>query len=207
MYTVLRIGAGGALPLFEAHLRRLGEAARAPLQTFARGAVPGVYRVWWTAAGLETEARGPSRLVEGLPARLAVSPFAGQRGRFAKPPSPSPYDAVRTAGVATLLTSADGLELYESCVAALVAWDGRELVLAPTEAPGVASVAEAVVAGALPHRRAPLRADADWPLLLVNAVVGTCAVSVSGRGPFPSRVRAQVDALFNPPPAGAPPGA
>lgn len=177
-------------------MRRLGEQSRAALQEFASLASPGVYRATWRNQGLVTELRGPSRLLEGMPSRFVVSVCAGRRGRFPKPPPPSPYDAVRLEGISSLLTDAAGEELFEACCAALVAWDGRSLVLPPLEAPAVASLAEAQVASHLPHRRARLQVRADWPLLLINSVVGTCGVSAPHRAPFPGEVRAQLEAVL-----------
>jgi hypothetical protein len=166
------------------------------LLLFSRHAEPGVYRVTWDGVALSTQVRPPSRLVEGMPTRFVPSPFAGQRGRFAKPTPPSPYDAVRIAGVSSLLTCAAGVELYESCVASVVAWDGASLVLPPDEVPAVASIAEAEVAARFPHRRASILVAGDWPLLLINAVAGTCAPTVAGRAVFPEEVRARLDAAL-----------
>jgi hypothetical protein len=81
-------------------------------------------------------------------------------------------------------------------VAGLVAWDGERLVVPPDEAPAVASVAERAVLEHLAPRRAPLWVSADWPLLLVNAAVGTCAVASPGRSPFPAAARARLDDLL-----------
>lgn len=196
-YTVLRVTESRGVPLFEGHVRRLGEDTRAALRHFAMEAVPGVYRATWGSGKLVTTLRPPSRLVEGMPTRFVVSPFAGQRGRFAKPAPPTPYDAVRVAGVSSLLTGADGTEMYEACVASLVAWDGAMLVLPPDDVPAVASLAEAEVAERFPHRRARLFVEGAWPLLLINAVAGTCAVSVEGRPKFPAEVRARLDAVLS----------
>ncbi len=84
-------------------------------------------------------------------------------------------------------------EIYEACVAGIVAWDGWSLVLPPVEAPAVASVSEARIAAQLEHRRARIRVDGDWPILLINAVVGTCKLNIPGRGSFPATVRAHLD--------------
>lgn len=195
-FTSLRVTAGHRVPLLDGHLRRLGEDARAALLAFEAAAEPGAYRATWDGSQLRTTPRPPSRLVDGIPTRFAVSPFAEQRGRFPKPAPPSPYDGVRLPGVATLLTDASGEALLEGCVASLVAWDGVTLVLPPADAPAVASVAEAAIAARLPHRRARLLVSAGWPLLLINAVVGTCAPGVEGRARFPEDVRARVDALL-----------
>lgn len=196
VYTVLAVTPAG-VPLFEKHARRLGLSSRPSLLRFVKSAAPGVYRVTWTGAALLTEARGASRLVEGIPTRVLVSPYAALRGRFAKPAPPNRYEAVRVPGVATLLTSEDGAQLYESCSAALVAWDGAGLVLPPLEAPGVRSLAEEAVVEALPHRRAALLVASDWPLLLINAVAGACAIDVPGRAAFPPDERERIASVLS----------
>jgi hypothetical protein len=139
--------------------------------------------------GEADDAHGPQRagstLVDGMPVRLAVSPFAARRGAFPKPGSPSAYDTVRLPGVATLLTSADGSEIHESCVAAVLGWDGTRFVCVPEDRPRVASVAEAAMRATLPFVRAPLRTDDHLPLILLNAVAGPCTVD-AGRAPAPA---------------------
>ena len=191
MYSVLRVDEAKQVPLLRRHARRLG-VSQGVLSDFASAAAPGVYRVMWNGAALEHELRPASRLLEGMPTRLVVSPFAERQGRFAKPRPPSPYDAVRVAGVAPLLTSADGHELSESCAASLVAWDGSEVVLVPVNAPGVASLAEEAVAEGVAHRRAVLEVESQWPLLLINAVAGTCGIEVEGRRAFPDEVHERI---------------
>jgi hypothetical protein len=195
-YTVLKLTEASGVPLFEQHVRRLGVDARGALRHFASQGMAGVYRVWWDGRQLSTLKLDGTALREGMPARLAVSPWAGQRGRHPKPSPPSPYDSVRVDGVATLLTNAEGTELYESCRASLLAWDGTSLVVPPEDAPAVASVAEAEVVAKFPHRRAPLLVHSGWPLLQLNAVVGTCAMVVEGRPLFPAGVRAKLDAVL-----------
>jgi hypothetical protein len=192
-YTALRVLEPGRVWLLEGHARRLGPGSREALVAFAAGAQPGVYRANWDGTGLVTALRGPSRLIEGMPTRLVVSPFADQHGRFPKPAPPSPYDRVREDGVATLLTDTRGEELYESCAASVLAWNGTSLVLTPESSPAVASVAEAEVARTLPVLRAPIAVKGDWPLVLINAVAGVVGVTVEGREAFPAVARAQVE--------------
>ena len=98
--------------------------------------------------------------------------------------------------VATLLTDASGRVLHESCSASIVAWDGRSVVLVPDSTPRVASVAEAALAANEPVRRAPIEVNGDWPSMLCNAVVGTCAISIA-RPTFPLDVRKRLDAILS----------
>lgn len=198
MYSVLRVDEAGLVPLLRRHARRLGVSASA-LRELTDTLSPGVYRVMSNGGALEHEQRPASRLVEGMPTRFVVSPYAEREGRFPKPRPPSAYDGVRVPGVSTLLTSVDGHELYESCSASLVAWDGSEVVLVPVSAPGVASLAEEAVAEGVPHRRAILEVESQWPLLLINAVAGTCGIEVPGRRAFPDEVRERIERVVTSP--------
>lgn len=193
-YTVLRVAAGRC-SMFEQHVQRLGEQSRQHLLDFARVTATGAYRAWWNGHDLRTEQRADSSLCDGLPAHFCVSPVAMVKGRFPKPAPPCVYDAVRAQDGVTLLTDAAGVEVYESSVAAVVAWDGEVLVLPPLDAPAVASVAEAAVAEAWRHRRAPIPVANAWPLLLINAL-GSCAPLIAGRGTFPPSIRRQINALL-----------
>ncbi len=195
-YTALRVSDEGAIPLFEGHVRRLGESCRSALDEFGKQAMPGVYRVFWDGEKLAAEVRAPSRLADGMPTRFVVSPFAHLQGRFPKPRPPSAYDSVRLDGISSLLTDVQGTQIYESCVASVIAWGGQMLVLPPFEAPGVESVAATEIAARFRHRRAPLPVDSDWPLLLINAVGGTCAPLLAGRAAFPINERAEIQAAL-----------
>jgi len=196
-YTVLRVAEDFTIPLLHRHAERLGEGSFAALKRFVSVVVaPGIYRVTWDGGQLSTLLRPASRLREGMPTRLTVSPMANLRGRFPKPAPPSPYDAVRLDGVSTLLTNPAGDELFEACSATLVAWNGDSLVLVPDDAPAVASLAEAAIAANEPVRRRPIATAGTWPVLVVNAVVGTCAIDVTGRGRFPADVRARLTTLL-----------
>lgn len=199
-YTLLLTTEDGVV-LYDYHRRRLNPAgeveADRSFARFAREARPGVYAVWVGAGGaLRLESRGGSRLREGMPARLLVSPLAGTAGQVAKPAPPSPYDAVRTEGVATLLTTPDGTEIYEASVAAVLGWDGRRIVCVPAGRPRVWSTAEQAVREHLAVVEAPVLTASAAPLLLVNAVKGTCAVDVPGREAFPADVRWELEHLF-----------
>jgi hypothetical protein len=188
-YTLLRVEPAGAV-LLDYHLRRVGPGAARQLEAFVAGAASGVWALRASAGGLRAEARPGSRLVEGMPTRAVPSPALGRGGRFAKPEPDGLYAPVRQAGVATLLTSADGAEILEACSAAVVGWSGG-LVVAPADRPRVWSTAEEAIREHLSPRAAPLRAA--MPLLLVNAVKGTCAVQGSA---FPEAARREIEALF-----------
>lgn len=186
-YTTLRV-TGAGIVLHDFHVERLTPEGAAGLSAFARfasEAAPGVYGVTLAGGELRVERRAGSSLVEGMPVRLMVSPFAAQRGAFPKPGPPSAYDDVRLPGVATLLTTTDGSEILESCVAAVLGWDGTHFVGVPEDLPRVASVAEAAVRATLPFVRSPLRTGDCLPLILINAVAGHCTIS-AGRPPVPA---------------------
>ncbi len=186
-YTTLRVTDAGVV-LHDFHAERLapeGPEVQAGFRRFARVATPGIYGVAATDGELRTRRLAGSRLVAGMPVRRRVSPFAAHRGAFPKPGPPNAYDTVRLPGVATLLTSSDGDEIYESCVAAVLGWDGARFVCVPEDRPRVASVAEAAVRAVLPWVRAPLRTGDRLPLVLLNAVAGPCTVG-AGRAPMPA---------------------
>jgi hypothetical protein len=206
-YTTLRIVPEGVVLLAE-HRRRLAPEGAAGVRAFDRflaTAAPGVWSVRLDGAALTATARAGSRLFDGVPLRRRPSPFAraetaapGAGGPFPKPAPPCPYDAVRADGVLTLLSDADGSELWEACVAALVGWSESDggLVLPPKGRPRVASVAEAALARALPVRHAPLRWADDLPLAAVNAVAGPCPLELPGRAPFPVAARVALAAVL-----------
>jgi len=78
-YTLLRIVPGGVV-LCGYHLRRLGlepgTAAYRELARWAGESAPGVFAVRVEGECVRAEARGESRLVEGIATRFAVSPAA-----------------------------------------------------------------------------------------------------------------------------------
>lgn len=198
-YTLLRVTERGVV-LLDHHLRRLGAVSsgrdRDALLTFLASAGPGVWAVWLGDGEVRAEARPGSRLADGMPVRALPSPLAPASGPVAKLSSPGPYDAVRADGVATLLTSPDGSEIWEACSAAVLGWDGEHLVVPPPDRPRVWSTAEAAVREHLPVVEAPLPLASAMPLLLVNAVKGTCTPDLPGRDPFPSRVRQAIEELI-----------
>ena len=192
-YTLLELTARGIV-LCDHHLRRLGldEAELGAFAAFARTATPGTWAVYADGGELRFSGRPGSRLRDSMPVRFAPSPVLAHRGALPKPCPPSPYDEVRVPGVATLLTSADGVEIFEACSAAVLAWDGGALVYPPRDRPRVGSTAEAAILDALPARESPIAAAGSMPLLLVNAVKGACAVE-AGRAPFPIEVRQRIE--------------
>lgn len=197
-YTTLRVVRSGVV-LFDQHLRRLapdGGIIRERFLAFARHAYPGIYSLRTIGTELFIEWRDASRLVDGMPVRYVVSPFAGAVGPFDKPAPPSAYDGVRAPGFATLLTSSDGRDVYESDLAAVLSWRGERLVLVPSDAPRVASTAEQAIAEALSFTRSPVSAAGSEPLALVNAVKGVCLVEASARAPFPPSAVRDIEALL-----------
>jgi hypothetical protein len=78
-------------------------------------------------------------------------------------------------------------------VAAVLGWNGRELVAPPADRPRVASTAAAALLAIEPSVELPLPASGDLPLLLVNAVALTCLPAGSA---FPAEVRARLHAAL-----------
>jgi len=198
-FTTLRVTPAGIV-LRELHRRRLDAAAgprRAAFQRFAAAAEPGVYALWLAGDGAARWTRRErSLLADGMAVRYRVSPVAGERGRLPKPPSPGPYDAVRAAGFATLLTDPAGSEVYEGDTAAVLGWDGARWLHPPDDRPRVWSTAEVAVREHLPARAAPLPVAGDGPLVLVNAVKGPCTLDLPHRPPVPPDALAQIERLF-----------
>lgn len=197
-YTALRVTEEGVV-LYEEHARRFapaGERIAAQFQAFAASAKPGIYTLGVVDGALVATLRAASRLFDGMPVRFVVSPFASLRGRFPKPAPPNPYNDVRLDGVSTLLTSEDGREIYESCAAAIVGWDGRKLLLPPDDRPRVASVVENALRAGANVEEAPILRDSALPLALVNAVKGVCLVDVPGHPPFPVLARETIEVVL-----------
>lgn len=190
-YTLLRVVDEGVLLYAEHRLRLAPEGGTIATQfdAFARIAVPGIYAVRAGGEQLSVESRPQSRLFDGMPVRWSLSPFADRPGPFPKPPSPSAYDACRLPGVSTLLTSADGTEVLESCSAAVIGWDDRQLVLVPGDRPRVDSVTERALRERVEFATAPILCRSQLPLALVNAVTGVCLPAIAGRPEFPGAVR------------------
>lgn len=191
-FTALRVVEAGVV-LYEGHAARM-QSVRRDFDAFAQAAPPGLYVLRVIDGRLDIEPRDRSRLRDGIALRRLVSPFAAQRGAFAKPMPPSPYASVRAEDVATLLTDPADAEVYESCAASVVAWDGASLVVVPDDRPRVASVAESALRGALPVREAPVAVAANWPLLLVNAMALACVPKQAGA--FPEAQRHAVNAAL-----------
>jgi hypothetical protein len=194
-YTTVRVSAAGVV-LFEDHAVRLGPEARPAFEQFAATATEGVYSLRAHGAELTIERRAGSRLHDEVVLRTRVSPMLSHPGPFAKPAPPSLYDSVRIPDAITLLTNHSGDELYECDVASVMAWDGASLVLVPTDRPRVLSVAEAFVAREFLHRRAAIRTDGDWGLLLMNAVAAVAPKRLHGRHAFPPELLADLRAAM-----------
>lgn len=197
-WTVLRVVDEGVV-LRDFHAARFaGESApvRASFERFAAESVPGIYALEAAGGVLHVHARSASRLVDGMPVRLVVSPLQAHAGPRAKAPPPGPYASVRVDGVCTLLTSPDGTELYESCTASLVAWNGAQLVLVPADRPRVASTSEAALRAFGTCASRPLWCASAEPLAVVNAVKGCCRIDVPGRDGFPQAAVARVDEVL-----------
>jgi hypothetical protein len=195
--TLLKTGRG--IRLRDLHLARLvpeGDWVRAAFEAFEAAAAPGAWGLRAVDGRLEILPRAGSALADGMPTRLAVSPVAHLRGPLEKPPSPCPWDAVRVPGVATLLTDPAGAEIYESCRAAVLAWDGAAWVAPPADRPRVRSLALEAVRAVLPVREAPLPVASSGPLVLLNAVAGVVLPAIPGRGAPPQEALAALRAAL-----------
>jgi hypothetical protein len=155
-----------------------------------------VYSVWTAGDRLVVEPRAAAALIDGMPARWLPSPLAGLRGPQPKSGPPSAFDVVRRPGVATLLTDAAGTEIFEACVAAVLAWDGRGFVRVPHERPHVASVALMALEEQLGLRVGAIAVAGEAPLVLVNAVKGSCVVDVPDRAALPAAGRRLIDEVI-----------
>ena len=81
------------------------------------------------------------------------------------------------------------LKILESCSAAVIGWDGRQLVLVPGDRPRVDSVTERALRERVEFATAPILCRSQLPLALVNAVTGVCLPAIAGRPEFPGAVR------------------
>ncbi len=190
-YTLLRKTPDGIV-LCVYHERRLGLQRGTLLfdefVQFSRRAEPGVWAVWLDDQGIRVEIRPESRLRDGMETRLVVSPVGNHKGTMPKGAVLEAYNSVRVPGIATLLTSQDGREIYEACSAAVLGWDGAEVVCVPNDRPRVDSTSETAIREHVTHVERPIPVGAIMPLLLVNAVKGTCTVASPSRGQYPSKV-------------------
>ena len=196
-FTTLKKGPQG-VPFLAAHLERLlGDRARDSniVHDFKAqlGLQPdGIISVQCDAHSYVFSHRSRSRYFDGIPLRYLPTPLSTS-GPVAKCASPSEYDAVRQAGIATILTDPSGQELFEACSSALLGWTGAGLVMTPDDRPRVQSIAEKYLKIAMNIHRVALRKDAGLALLLVNAV----GVFTPEHGPvFPPEIRGELEALF-----------
>ena len=177
-YTALVVD-GQGVRLLDLHVDRLaaGGVDRAWIRSSLAGLLPGAWTVRVVDGELECRPReGPGYLDDALPFRTHVSPYLDHVGRFPKPAPPNRYSPLRERGVVTLLTSADGAEVFEASVAMVLAWDGSSLVLPPEDRPRVDSTMERAIACSLPFVRRPIQLDAGWSLLAGNATSGVVGV-------------------------------
>jgi hypothetical protein len=89
-----------------------------------------------------------------------------------KTASPSAWSNVRIPNIATLLSSRDGAEIFESCSASLLCFDGDLLISAPETRPRIRSTAEYAIRNELPSVERPIFTSDMLPMVLVNAVAG-----------------------------------
>jgi hypothetical protein len=199
-YTFLSMIDRGVV-LCDYHLRRLelepGSGSFDDFARFACEARPGAWALWVDdPGGLRVERRPGTRLRDGIPVRRLPSPLDPGAGLIPKPGLPAePYARLRQDGVATLLTSADGSEIYEACSAAVLGWDGASLVVPPLDRPRVWSTTEHAIRDHTRVVEAPIPSQ-GMPILLANAVKGACTVSAPECGAFPPLLQREIDGIF-----------
>jgi hypothetical protein len=196
-YTVLRVVESGVVLLreHEDRFRVAGPAALGAFQRFASEASPGLYALTWRNGELSVQVRTTTSLFEGIPVRYMVSPLAGGHS-IPKTPPPNPYGVVRQPGVATLLTSADGLEIFESCTAGVVAWEDDSFVVPPEDRPRLVSTTVTAIERALRPRREPICRGDSRALALVNAVSGLVIPVMPERPSFPAAARQRFNSML-----------
>lgn len=186
-FTTLKINDAGVL-LYDKHEQRFlnaGEDALKAYKQFAKDAKPGAYTLNWDGKNLLIKVRGESTLFDGMPVRFMASPIANLNTRIDKPMPPSIYTNLVELTISTLLTSADGKEIYESCRASVIAWNGKNIVRVPNDRPAVNSTMEMLLHEMPNVVEEPIMKDSDYPIALVNAVKCTCTIAVEGRKEFP----------------------
>lgn len=135
-------------------------------------------------------------LKDGQPVAFAISPIASEGRQQSKPMESAVWQAVRQPGVATLLTGTDGQVIYESSMAAVLAFDGYRLVMPPLDTPCVESLAAEAIARAHPPLRLNIRIDTPWPVALANAVAGVCVPVWPGKPTFPLELKVMLCELL-----------
>jgi hypothetical protein len=186
-FTTLRVNENGVL-LYSQHeqrFRNAGEDAVRAYRQFAADATQGVYNLFWDGKILLVKERGESTLFDGMPVRFMVSPIANLKNRIDKPMPPSIYSNFVETNISTLLTSADGKEIFESCRASVIAWNGKNIIRVPDDRPAVRSTMERLLKEMPGVIEEPILKDSAYPIALVNAVKCTCTLTIEGRNEFP----------------------
>lgn len=197
-FTTLKINDNGVLlySLHEERFRKAGNEAVQAYRKFATNAVPGVYNLYWDGKHLLVKTREGSSLFDGMPVRYRVSPIANMKNRIDKPMPPSIYTGLVELNISTLLTSADGKEIFESCRASVVAWNGKNIIRVPDDRPAVMSTMEQLLSKVTNVMEEPIVADSDYPIALVNAVKCICTVSMEGRNEFPAEQVRRIQEIY-----------
>ncbi len=196
-FTTLKVNENGVL-LYSQHTARLlnaGGPAIKAYKLFSIDAKPGVYNLFWDGINLLVKERAESSLFDGMPVRFRISPIANFKNRIDKPMPPSIYSNLIEPTISTLLTSSDGKEIYESCRASVIAWNGKNIIRVPDDRPAVNSTMEALLRemGVIEK---PILCDSDYPIALVNAVKCTCTISVEGRKEFPAEQLEKIRKIY-----------
>ncbi len=188
-FTTLKINDNGVL-LYSQHEQRFriaGNDALKAYRQFAAEAAQGVYNLVWDGKNVLVKVRDESTLFDGMPVRYMISPIAHLKNRIDKPMPPSIYSSFVELAISTLLTSSDGKEIYESCRASVIAWNGKNIIRVPDNRPAVKSTMEMFLKEMPNVIEEPILKDSDYPIALVNAVKCTCTISVEGRKEFPAK--------------------
>jgi hypothetical protein len=188
------------IALLDWHLDRLDPllSGRAELEAqLARWCVTapdGVYSATYARGNMTLSGPRQSRLYEGVLVRLCPSPFQAFTGAFAKPSTG--YEQVRATTHVSLLTSADSAEIFEACVAGVLAVNNGKLTMTPTDRPRVASLTERFLNQHFDVVRAPIFTRGTAPLAAFNSAVGIVPLRMVGREAFPQGLADSLQQVF-----------